>query len=216
MWLCFIYGEMQPSGFPKASANSARRCLKPSERHCALPFQRHPSSGAGLVVLGAAGGEHQPAQHDTGSMILWFCDLQQGWICQEKEWGELRNRASSKDVSLLGLPTYFLLHYWKSEWQKKNPLDLPKEEMKREILRFLIPPESPLAGCKRGHRGRPQPRRPGRPCTASILISIRKYNHLTTKTVSFLSPCVASEGFLNKTLSCFWNLCIRMVCRLLK
>lgn len=70
MWLCFIYGEMQPSGFPKASANSARRCLKPSERHCALPFQRHPSSGAGLVVLGAAGGEHQPAQHDTGSMIL--------------------------------------------------------------------------------------------------------------------------------------------------
>lgn len=95
----------------------------------------------------------------------------------------------------------------KESEKKKNPPSSPKEETKRETLQSLIPPEIPLAGCECGCRSHPaccpQHRCPARLCAASILLSIRKHNRSTTRPASFLSTGVASEGFLNKMLSCF-------------
>lgn len=146
-----------------------------------------------------------------------------GWQCQEpgvqhstvqpstaesagiQGWVELRN-------SILGgcQPTWtiylFLTTLLKKRVRKKTPPDSPKEETKRETLRFLIPPESPSAGCKRGHHSHPAP--PAAPPSRQALHRLnpdinKEVQSLNRKASFFSKPSHCLRRFLNKTLSCF-------------
>lgn len=77
------------------------------------------------------------------------------------------------------LPVFWFFFKWQSH---------TREEMKREIFRLLIRPESPgpVSEPRQGNcRLRSQHCNPRRPCVTGHYISIRNYNHQTTSRLLF-------------------------------
>lgn len=77
------------------------------------------------------------------------------------------------------LPAFWFFFKWQSH---------TREEMKREIFRLLIRPESPgsVSEPRQGNcRLRSQHCNPRRPCVTGHYISIRNYNHQTTSQLLF-------------------------------
>lgn len=104
-YVCLVYlGRTLAIRLSKSISKFCISTFNPSERCCALPFQRPPCSGAGLAVSGAKSQE-------SGTAPASLAQPQQGHFHQERGHSELRCRAFSEDVSSLELFTYFLLYY---------------------------------------------------------------------------------------------------------
>lgn len=123
--------------------------FNPSERCCALPFQRAPCSGAGLAV--------SRVWHSTSRVTSTRSE-------------DTVNSDTVHPLRMSAHLNYLLNSYYITEKdsKKKSPPNLPEEEMNRETLRFLIPPKSPSVSMAATAA-------PERPCTTSILIPTRKY-----------------------------------------